>query len=1458
MKRLLVLLPLILLIASLDGRAQTSTIIGRSGGFPLSVTIGLDRVFLSQGLYLKSLDLIGNSLSIKGELELGGEEEPDGLIVAGTTGYLASNRTIHVLDLTNPDKPVVRGTLELAGTRSINGLALAGTVLAVSQQEDGVRLIDVSNPAAPVLRGTFNANARDVTAAGTRAYVLSGAALDVSNSSTDLVVLNIADPSAPAEMGRLKVPHAGEIVLGGNTAFTLGRGTGRGLRSVNVTNPAAMSILDSAELGASTGTFQSAANGAAVQGNRLYASVGRDLKVYDITNPANLAQAGVLSFDKGRVTAVDAAGSRGAVIADDRVVLLNLPAAGAPTIAGMVNEPSLIHDIAVDGGRQFVVDNKGIFCYEISGASTPPELKGFFPSKTLEGFNAVAAKGSLAVALNSACDTLSVVDFTNPAVPVLRSAIKVANPLSGGEVGVRGSVAYVASPGGDGLTIVDISNPAAPAIRGTHRPATAGFRARALHVPPTGSLVVLQTGTIGSEPKELEIVDVSNPGAPVRRATIGESEVHGFTVAEDRLYYGYDSQRPKLKIMDILNPSNPTMVREFELNTPPIWEMAVIDSTIIASIPGGSIHFFNNVGINLPGAVVPIPLSSEMSVADLGDGNALITASSGFSNREGGYSYGSNGKYDVLSHLRGFDEVPAVAVNLDATDRVVEFSGAISEDGTEVTFVQIAANLGGGWIVDTLTFSAGGSGDEVSHVKEARLYKGDSLVSTARFRLDNGPIAFPIGRSIPAGQHEEFRINYLFADSLDCPIRDRSGNVLPSPPTFTLALNLNGIKASPADSLHGSEITSASTKSGTLTFSCVKNESSGKLFNDIAIAIADSALENGQTISVAPGRYSGPLLIDKPIRLVAKDGPRKAFVNPMRVPGDPLTDNTAFVVCTGGATIGRFAIGSESGDPSGTGVKVAPHSNNGEFIGSVAIEGNTFQGLTTGLDISRTDRPVVRGNVFRNCVTGAELAETLIGIFTGNLFAENVNGVRIVNVKGQIGVNRFIFNSGFAIDAALDTNDMTYRDKDGNVVARAGDDGSIIIANEFLGNGKSAGNGMERKNDASIAGAGDPNGIIVRGTGGSVIGNRFQGDSVDAVFLDNGSDPFFRKNLFLSSHGFGLHNGDPSVTVDGRRNWWGHASGPGGAGPGTGDEVSTNVDFSDWLVEEVGLVATAGSDTIFVPAGADESFHIFLQNWKVRDDRVDVTLDDDLGWLKNAATTRIELVDSLGGELRVDVTVPGVPDGTTNVVRFTATSTANGPERETDSVVLVSYTSAMFALGIAPGDTVHLEPGDSVQFALSGIDRHGRPVDIGTVQWDADGGTIDVHGLYVAGVTDGLFEVRGRANGFTAPGYVRIGDIPTSVRATAVAGEAAGLRLLGVSPNPFTSSTRIRFALERRAEVALSLHNALGEEVGGIAKRAFEAGEHEAELSAGSLESGVYYVRLRSAGMTSVAKVVVW
>ena len=53
-------------------------------------------------------------------------------------------------------------------------------------------------------------------------------------------------------------------------------------------------------------------------------------------------------------------------------------------------------------------------------------------------------------------------------------------------------------------------------------------------------------------------------------------------------------------------------------------------------------------------------------------------------------------------------------------------------------------------------------------------------------------------------------------------------------------------------------------------------------------------------------------------------------------------------------------------------------------------------------------------------------------------------------------------------------------------------------------------------------------------------------------------------NNNIVGNGFGLQN-DETTTVNAQQDWWGAADGPGPVGPGSGDKVSSNVDFSNFL-----------------------------------------------------------------------------------------------------------------------------------------------------------------------------------------------------------------------------------------------------------------------------------------------------
>jgi hypothetical protein len=88
---------------------------------------------------------------------------------------------------------------------------------------------------------------------------------------------------------------------------------------------------------------------------------------------------------------------------------------------------------------------------------------------------------------------------------------------------------------------------------------------------------------------------------------------------------------------------------------------------------------------------------------------------------------------------------------------------------------------------------------------------------------------------------------------------------------------------------------------------------------------------------------------------------------------------------------------------------------------------------------------------------------------------------------------------------------------------------------------------------------------VVIVTNSALLGNTSPGDG-DALFSDvNVVNATWISGSCIAGNGdTAVFNSQPA-SQNAAGNWWGDANGPSGAGPGSGDSVSTGVDFSGWL-----------------------------------------------------------------------------------------------------------------------------------------------------------------------------------------------------------------------------------------------------------------------------------------------------
>lgn len=115
-------------------------------------------------------------------------------------------------------------------------------------------------------------------------------------------------------------------------------------------------------------------------------------------------------------------------------------------------------------------------------------------------------------------------------------------------------------------------------------------------------------------------------------------------------------------------------------------------------------------------------------------------------------------------------------------------------------------------------------------------------------------------------------------------------------------------------------------------------------------------------------------------------------------------------------------------------------------------------------------------------------------------------------------------------------------------------------------------------------------GIWIDGGSGSRICSNYIHDNPYGIYIQSSLNNHINYNRICGNTNYGVYS---DCGVDAEFNWWGDASGPSGAGSGTGDAVSANVDYDPWLGAPLELSAVhheslgAGTHTVDASAEAD-------------------------------------------------------------------------------------------------------------------------------------------------------------------------------------------------------------------------------------------------------------------------------
>ncbi len=424
--------------------------------------------------------------------------------------YLAGSNKFAVIDMDEPENPLVRGTIDL----SLGVLRLEGHTVFGAGGND-FHVIDVTDPDAPAVVGTIAGigPVANIAQKGTLLYLVGGGSL----TSVDVTFPGLPAVKSEVSLGE----EAYSVAVSEDVLYVGGRNAGQGtLWLLDISTPANPVLTATVNV---TGMSSWGVMGLTVDGEYLYAQAwksGTNFFVWDISTPASPTQ----------------------------VHSSNRPGSGG-------------YDILVNDEMAWVTyGNAGLRAYDVANPAQPQAtaVVSAALARSLSKIGAYlyfADSGPSYGVETGVISGLKIFDVSDIAAPVLKkndgTSLKV--PL---EMKNDGKHLFIGDNSG-GLKIIDVSadpqNTAATVLGGGARNSTA--------LGSDSKLYVLRW------PDKLETVDVSNFAAPALVATYQEPGiVHGqgeVTFRDGYLYIA--NYNLPFRVFAAANPLDLALVGSLEL-----------------------------------------------------------------------------------------------------------------------------------------------------------------------------------------------------------------------------------------------------------------------------------------------------------------------------------------------------------------------------------------------------------------------------------------------------------------------------------------------------------------------------------------------------------------------------------------------------------------------------------------------------------------------------------------------------------------------------------------------------------------------------------------------------------------------------------------------------------------------------------------------------------------------------
>ncbi len=521
------------LLLCLCGAGSAMTLVGTLGNGPsFDIVEHNGYVYAAQGcevrVYPVSNDLTWRSYVSRVKFNT----EIYGLDVAGNTLYVASNKDLGIVDITDPRNPVTVSTFHTTSESGIiRDVKIEGTCAYLAVNGAGIQVVNVADPAHPVagslVKLTGYNTVMRITTGGNYLYAaLAG--------DKRMDILDITDPSRPAFVSSFAPADASatgfsSVAVRGDYAYLVEYYTSvRVVDASNRKSPVQVSTV--------TGVN---ANDIKVMGDYAYVSIRyQGFNIYNIANPGTMVLAGQGTGFAGYIEGIYPT-ARYTFVSGDSFGFSIFDTSDAARPRQLVTVPTLggVDSVVADSDFLYVgAHNYGTWVIDIRNKTNPQEVTVIKNDGRNTGID--VDRGLLVFA--GAWSGLNIADISDPSNPrpvALKWGDNIVTVLADGN--------YLYTSVG----IVDISNPANP----VYVSKSPYFYGRMKKLDSTHLIVAVSEYY---SPKGIHIIDVSHKANPKVIATYGNGtayydvDVVGKTMVG---LSGYDMET--VDITDITRPS---------------------------------------------------------------------------------------------------------------------------------------------------------------------------------------------------------------------------------------------------------------------------------------------------------------------------------------------------------------------------------------------------------------------------------------------------------------------------------------------------------------------------------------------------------------------------------------------------------------------------------------------------------------------------------------------------------------------------------------------------------------------------------------------------------------------------------------------------------------------------------------------------------------------------------------